>query len=1239
MAPTLNPPRVYNNALQTARAALQDETRITLEENLATLRYLEGSGVTIRQKLRIRSDTAYLLIGLGGQGINKLKDVKRQLERDCDAEDIENYVRFLAVDTDTDTLDSTDFQPTEKVEIYAGIAEQLAEKNSPQYQQWIHPELNIHITGLQNSSGWTSKGANKNRQVARVKLADQGNRNNLINKAKSALLSIMKNKKTARVFIIAGLAGGTGSGTIVDVPYILREKVNGTHRLAVNFIIEGYLLLPPACGNETGDEAAAGNRNAYAALKEVDYYMTLREMHKANPQEKYSFCDIQSTDNIFDTCTLVDGMFANGGAVLDPSKLASETLAHTIVSSIADLTAKDAQGNALNKDADTFFGSASNISNQRATTDSQLLQADYTQCPREANYRFLACGYSEVIIPVDLMKLYVVNKVFERIWADYNKAFNIRRESAIRFLDDTGLTVKQIHEELKRGGRVPSTKLPDKALEIMQRHFKKNGPYYMINLLREVVDLLTDDYIEDQHIRNNGDWPEAKSRLKRYRGLLAELQHQDYSVYTVVIEQLQEILKNDAHILTDSRRHKETFRETFYWTPIDLSSSKAGQQAIKYYLDHLLNDQDIEDMANNFRDELVDNRDYWVDVFTRETKFDAAARIRKFIKDSIGDKIDDSVEDFLVKLYSGEYKATVASDNQEEALTKATAEIFNSFDTHSAPLAYMDTNDVRLFNGGHRYFILPLSANHVGDKLRDNHNVDPRDIYYGNAADRLICITMYCGVPAFFYRWVREGEAAYEQNVNSIGLHMDQKGGASRGGWADLPNLIPQIKKQNGLSVRERELFDEARGMLDRASRYQLAFPSPDTDSYHYILRILKSNPNLDLGVDLLESAKETVSAYIEQANHPFSIGSVLANEIPGIEAAHNLINDMVFDCKVLQETNLKYGSWDLKPGNANVCASMSSEQKEQYIKDLAVKLLCKSLSMKVDLKKAIELAEYSENNVAKNNTIHLYNQRMSDRLNTFRRLLVANVIYCKESVWEYSIDGAVRTLANFVNEKAIARQFNLYLAYLNFVNLSDEAYDELKDYYENGLPEEQKNGSYIENNRNVWYQRIQSLTQEHQRKKDFAMRNEDFAQKVQEADWRDQRGGVITAKRLTKFYKDLESDLQPTSTMVDEVKSHDVNNSSHTTSSESWVCSKCGKTGIPASSKFCPECGAKRGTWTCSSCGKGGIADSVKFCPECGTGRYPKPTIKEKWVCPKCGTTNIAADVKFCPECGAKRP
>lgn len=66
-----------------------------------------------------------------------------------------------------------------------------------------------------------------------------------------------------------------------------------------------------------------------------------------------------------------------------------------------------------------------------------------------------------------------------------------------------------------------------------------------------------------------------------------------------------------------------------------------------------------------------------------------------------------------------------------------------------------------------------------------------------------------------------------------------------------------------------------------------------------------------------------------------------------------------------------------------------------------------------------------------------------------------------------------------------------------------------------------------------------------------------------------------------------------------------------NTSSSNEWVCLKCGKMGNTG--KFCSDCGAQRpevasGVWTCPACGHTG--NEGNFCGECGTKRPSAETV-----------------------------
>ncbi len=78
--------------------------------------------------------------------------------------------------------------------------------------------------------------------------------------------------------------------------------------------------------------------------------------------------------------------------------------------------------------------------------------------------------------------------------------------------------------------------------------------------------------------------------------------------------------------------------------------------------------------------------------------------------------------------------------------------------------------------------------------------------------------------------------------------------------------------------------------------------------------------------------------------------------------------------------------------------------------------------------------------------------------------------------------------------------------------------------------------------------------------------------------------------------------------------------------------CPEC-QNNIPASSKFCPDCGHQLLVFTqCARCSKN-LMPNAKFCSRCGFPSEEQETAK---FCKACGAENIN-DAMFCNECGEK--
>lgn len=81
--------------------------------------------------------------------------------------------------------------------------------------------------------------------------------------------------------------------------------------------------------------------------------------------------------------------------------------------------------------------------------------------------------------------------------------------------------------------------------------------------------------------------------------------------------------------------------------------------------------------------------------------------------------------------------------------------------------------------------------------------------------------------------------------------------------------------------------------------------------------------------------------------------------------------------------------------------------------------------------------------------------------------------------------------------------------------------------------------------------------------------------------------------------------------------------------------CPKCGSI-VPATSNFCPNCGANMQQATTVPCPKCGtqVPAGSKFCPNCGASMAQEQSSARK--CSNCGT-EVSGNVKFCPNCGSK--
>lgn len=224
-----------------------------------------------------------IMVGLGGTGRDAILNVKRKL-REVYGE-IPPTIKFLVFDTtfptygpDSERLGGGEFVPIQ-VEDASGLI-----RTQPDIRKWF-PEKGVPIraaidgAGQIRGVGRMALFANSKAVVSAIRNAVGLVRDFTVGRVQNDKYEVMG--KHLSINIVTSLGGGTGSGTFLDVAYLFRNS-----GLSDNDKIVGYLLLPSIFRWYKFTDNV--EPNCYAALKELEYYMSLEGQAIG---QKYDFGD------------------------------------------------------------------------------------------------------------------------------------------------------------------------------------------------------------------------------------------------------------------------------------------------------------------------------------------------------------------------------------------------------------------------------------------------------------------------------------------------------------------------------------------------------------------------------------------------------------------------------------------------------------------------------------------------------------------------------------------------------------------------------------------------------------------------------------------------------------------------------------------------------------------------------------------------------------------------------------
>lgn len=246
---------------------------------------------------RFEKPTIYptLVVGVGGMGTNTVRAVKRRLRNVWGSEQLPGMIQLLALDTeplvnrlDQEPLFADEFAYMGKFDATRLIANL---DQHPEIGRWWHyPSIPL---------GYIHNGAKQLRPIGRLCFFRNYVTFKQMLETKLANLDKIRDMETAQnrgfpvvgnyqlIYVVSSLCGGTGSGMFMDTVHRIRAQVRNNARIV------GIFFLPDVLEAEiTSDLQRRRIRaNAYAALKELNYFQETQSFRSLYPSEQRELPD------------------------------------------------------------------------------------------------------------------------------------------------------------------------------------------------------------------------------------------------------------------------------------------------------------------------------------------------------------------------------------------------------------------------------------------------------------------------------------------------------------------------------------------------------------------------------------------------------------------------------------------------------------------------------------------------------------------------------------------------------------------------------------------------------------------------------------------------------------------------------------------------------------------------------------------------------------------------------------
>ena len=432
-----------------------------------------GGIINHSQQSKQYRGAAALAIGIGGTGVAALAELKQQvylqLEPDNPDSPVPEYqhIQFLAIDSDTTDIDrmrgkakldkGREFFSINNPNLAAALrAKNLIEGDAS--LNWMDID---HIDGL-----LSTQGAGGVRQVGRYLLISRAR--NLISTIQAKCTQALEGMTGSEldVYIFAGISGGTGSGCFLDTCYIVQKALENM-RKAQSANVMGFFFLPDVVTSKPQVAADPvkvnyNSSNGYAAMKELDYLMSLKDADDWFRQN-YGTFKIETQEPPVKMCHLISAAKADGSIVANGFQYCINVAADYVMAYLADVELPAANRNATDGSSTptteyglTMRGHLANVGNGVGG----LLRE------HGANLSYHILGAANAEIPMTQISTYLAAGFMRRFKETVGKdQLNLRlsQDAVSDWVDQIGLTAQQVYNDVTHG--CPNLMLPDIDIE------------------------------------------------------------------------------------------------------------------------------------------------------------------------------------------------------------------------------------------------------------------------------------------------------------------------------------------------------------------------------------------------------------------------------------------------------------------------------------------------------------------------------------------------------------------------------------------------------------------------------------------------------------------------------------------------------------------------------------------------------------------------------------------------------